>query len=377
MCQVSFVRIIMKQILFTILKIGLRVLYAPLKLLKTKNQVVYLSRQSDSKSLDMELLERAIADESSSIKQIFRVRMIHDGLGEKIKYCFAVLGDMYYLATSKVAIIDTYSITVSCLKHKKSLKVIQMWHALGATKKFGWQAIGTKEGRDEKVCKAMNMHKNYDFVLAPSGATAKFYMQAFNVEQSQIAVCPLPRVDFITNGVAKNNEFFSLNPGFAHKKLVLYVPTFRDREAYVAQMLKTAFEDKDEYQLIISQHPLSKTPADEKYTPNGNFTTYDLMKLVDVIITDYSACAFEASLLMKPLYFFVPDYDEYMQDRGINVDLFDEMPNAVFKEADALVKSLDANDYDTNKLFEFKEKYVDNSNSSCAQTLARFVLMQM
>ncbi len=367
----------MKILLFSILKFGLRILYAPLKLFKTKNQIVYLSRQSNTKSLDMRLLEEAVNEQDSSIRQVFRVRMIGNGFAEKIKYCFAVIGDMYYLSTSKVAIIDTYSITVSCLKHKKTLKVIQMWHALGATKKFGWQAVGTKEGRNEKVSRAMCMHKNYDFVLAPSAATAKLYMQAFDVDQSKIVICPLPRVDFITDMNAKTSEFFSLNPGFAHKKLVLYVPTFRDREVYVSQMLKTAIADKTEYQLIISRHPLSKAPVDEKYRPNGEFTMFDLMKLADIIITDYSACAFEASLLMKPLYFYVPDYHEYMKDRGVNINLFDEMPGAVFEDADELVQAIENHAYDTNMLYAFKEKYIENSKGGCSETLAKFVLMQL
>lgn len=130
--------------------------------------------------------------------------MIPESLPGKIAYCFSIIGDMYYLATSKVAIIDTYSITVSCLKHKKSLKVIQMWHALGALKKFGLQSVGTKEGRDEKISRAMCMHKNYDYVLAPSKKTAKFYMEAFGCDNSKIKICSLPRVDDILtdNGCA-------------------------------------------------------------------------------------------------------------------------------------------------------------------------------
>lgn len=367
----------MKILLISILKFGLRILYAPIKLFKTKNQIVYLSRQSNTKSLDMQLLEKAIAEADPSVKQIFRIRMIGNGFAEKIKYCLGVIGDMYYLSTSKVAVIDTYSITVSCLHHKKTLKIIQMWHALGATKKFGWQAIGKKEGRDEKISRAMCMHKNYDYVLAPSAATAKFYMQAFDVEQENILICPLPRVDFITDSSTRSNEFFSLNPGFAHKKLVLYLPTFRDREAYVSQMLKTAFEDKPDYQLIISKHPLSNAPVEEKYMPNGSFTSFDLMKIADIIITDYSACAFEASLLMKPLYFFVPDYEEYMKDRGVNIDLFEEMPSAVFDDADKLVEAVSSNNYDTNMLWAFKEKYVENSKDGCASILARFITMQL
>lgn len=367
----------MKTILISILKFGLAVLYAPLKLFKTKNQVVYLSRQSNDKSIDMRLLEQAINNEDGSVKQVFRLKMIDDGLSAKIKYCFSIIGDMYYLATSKVAIVDTYSITVSCLKHKSDLKVIQMWHALGAIKKFGLQSIGTKDGRDEKISNAMNMHKNYDYVLAPSTATAMFYMEAFGVEKDKIKLCPMPRVDFLTDPKSKASEFYSLNPGLGHKKIVLYVPTFRDREAMIANTLKNEFEGKDDYALIISPHPLSKAIVDERYLPNGSFSSFDLMKIADVIITDYSACAFEASLLMKPLYFYVPDYDTYMDERGINVDIFAEMPHAVFREADSLVNSIVSNNYDMNELYAFKEKYIENSKGSCAEILAKFVVMLM
>ena len=145
----------MKVLLIEILKFFLRIIYAPIKLFKTKDRIVYLSRQSNDKSLDMRLLEKEIDKQCPNTEQVFRLKMIPESLGGKISYCFSVIGDMYYLATSKVAILDTYSITVSCLKHKKSLKVIQMWHALGALKKFGLQSVGTKEGRDEKISRAM------------------------------------------------------------------------------------------------------------------------------------------------------------------------------------------------------------------------------
>lgn len=367
----------MKTILISILKLGLAIIYAPLKLLKTKNQIVYLSRQSNDKSLDMRLLEQALIDEDPSVKQVFRLMMIGDGLGAKIKYCFAVIGDMYYLATSKVAIVDTYSITVSCLNHKDSLKVIQIWHALGAIKKFGLQSLDAKDGRDKSVSLAMNMHKNYDYVLAPSSATANFYMEAFGVDSSKIKICPMPRVDSIMDGNTRTAEFFALNPGLGDKKIVLYVPTFRDREAQIAQTLKVEFLDKNDYALVISQHPLSKAPVDNQYLPNGNFSSADLMKIADVIITDYSACAFEAALLMKPLYFYVPDYDEYMQDRGINVDIFEEMSGASFRDAEPLVQSITSGDYDMNQLFAFKEKYVENAKGNNSQILAKFILMLM
>ena len=365
----------MKIIVLSLLKFFLRVIYAPIKLFKTKNRIVYLSRQSNEKSLDMKLLEEALKNECPQTEQVFRLRMVEDGFKAKIEYALGVIGDMFYLATSRLAIVDTYSLTVSVLHHKKSLKVLQMWHALGATKKFGWQAVGTKEGRDEKLSKALCMHKNYDYVLAPSAETAKFYMEGFGVDSSKIKICPLPRVDYVTDGKQKTGEFYYNNPAYSDKKTVLYLPTFREREEYIAQMLKTEFENEKEFELIISPHPLSKVAKDVNYLPKGNFSSADLMKIADIIITDYSACAYEAALLMKPLYFFVPDYSEYMQDRGINVDIFKELPWAVFEDAEKLLSSIKSGEYDFNSLYSFKEKYVETAKSGNTETLAKFIKM--
>lgn len=367
----------MKVFLITILKLGLRILYAPIKLAKTKNRIVYLSRQSNEKSIDMVLLEKKISELSPETQQIFRLRMIPERFTDKIKYCVSVIGDMYYLATSKVAILDTYSITVSCLKHKSDLKVVQMWHALGAVKKFGLQSVGTKEGRDKKVSRAMCMHENYDYVLAPSKATAAFYMEAFGCDSSKIKICSLPRVDELFTDTGSSENFYRENPDLSQKKIVLYLPTFRDREAYVANELMVEFEDMgDEYHLIVSPHPLfSKIKVKEKFSYKGSFSTYDLLKIADYVITDYSACAFEASVLMKPTYFFVPDYDQYVKERGLNIDLKAEMPFATFENADELCSAIKGNSYDLNTLYTFKSKYVENTNTNNTEILAKFVCM--
>lgn len=364
----------MKIVLISIFKVILKIIYAPLKLLKTKNQIVYLSRQRNQKDIDIELLEKAIKEKAPEVKQVFRLKMIDSQLSSKIKYLFYMIGDMYYISTSKVVILDTYSIPVSCLKHKKDLKVIQMWHALGAIKKFGYQAFGTKEGRDEKISRALCMHENYDYVLAPSTATGKIYMQAFNVDASKIKLCPMPRVDYITDRNSPAESFFKQNPGMGDKKIILYLPTFRKRDTYVSQMLKIALEDKTGYRLIIAKHPLSEMKVESKYLPNGEFNTFELMKIADIIITDYSACAFEAALLMKPLYFFVPDYDEYMKDRGINVDVREEIPQAVFYDADSLMNDIEGGNYCFDALYGFKNKYIDNFGESACEIISNFVV---
>ncbi|MCM1114569.1 MAG: CDP-glycerol glycerophosphotransferase family protein [Clostridium sp.] len=367
----------MKLFLISVLKIGLRVLYAPLKLFKSKNRIVYLSRQSNDKSIDMLLLEQAVKKELPDTEQIFRLRMIPEGLGAKIKYCLGIIGDMYYLATSEVALLDTYSITVSCLKHKENLKVIQMWHASGAIKKFGLQSVGTKEGRDEAISRAMCMHKNYDYILAPSKATAAFYMEAFGYNAGSMKICSLPRVDEVLTDTGSVTRFYRENPALTHKKIIVYLPTFRDREPAAVNELKAAFDGRmDDYHLIVSTHPLfSDVKRDNRFSFNGSYSTYDLMKVADIIVTDYSACAFDASVLMKPLYFYVPDYQQYSDERGININLKEEMPAAVFENAEDLLKSIKNDSYDFDRLFAFKSKYMENTNANNAEIIAKFIAM--
>lgn len=347
-----------------------------MKLFKAKNRIVYLSRQSNDKSIDMRLLERAIKSELPDTEQVFRLRMIPDGIGAKIKYCLGIIGDMYYLATSKIAILDTYSITVSCLKHKKALKVVQMWHASGAIKKFGLQSLGSKEGRDERISKAMCMHRNYDYILAPSKATAAFYMDAFGYKADKMKICSLPRVDEVLTDTGSTAEFFRENPALSHKKIVLYLPTFRDREAEAVRTLENEFLScsMNDYHLIVSTHPLfSKVDKDNRFSCNGSYSVYDLMKVADIVITDYSACAFDAALLMKPLYFYTPDYDEYSRERGMNIDLKSEMHAACFEDAGALWNAVKSQQYDLNALYSFKSKYMENTNSNNAEILAKFI----
>ena len=133
----------------------LQLIYLPLKAFcKVQDQVVYLSRQSNEKSLDMQLLEQAIEEKAPGTRQVFRLQMMEDGFAGKLRYFGHLVGDMKALASSKVVIVDTYSIAVSCLRHKAGVQVVQMWHALGAVKKFGLQSLGTKEGRDARLSHA-------------------------------------------------------------------------------------------------------------------------------------------------------------------------------------------------------------------------------
>lgn len=363
----------MKRCGIIFVKCIFRMIYMPMKkMIKTRKKIVYLSRQSDYKSLDMELLSEKIREKYPEYEQVFRLRTLKLGSIGIIKYIVGLLGDMYHIAGSSVAVCDTYSIPISCLRHKESLKVIQIWHAMGAVKKFGLQSLGKKEGRDEKVSKAMDMHRNYDYVAAPSENMAEFYAEAFDTPLDKIVMYTLPRIDYVLDGKTKKQEFLEKNPEAAGKEIVLYLPTFRSGEEKIVEALVSAFKEDADVELIISLHPFSTVPKKEDYEVCGKFSTYDLMKLADHIITDYSACVFEASLLGVPVWFYTPDYERYTKNRGLNINLKQEMPSYVFENAQELYKSIKEKEYDFEDLKKFQKKYIGNTQF-CTEKMADFI----
>lgn len=344
-----------------------------MKLRKTQNKILWLSRQSDVKSSDMLMLEEELKKQSPETVQVFRLRKLKDENSFSLPYVFSLLGDMWELASAKVVIVDTYSIAVSCLKHKESLKVVQMWHALGAVKQFGFQSLGKALGRGRDVSKALHMHENYDYVFAPSKATASFYRKAFGCSEDVIRILSLPRVDTILDGKSRREEFLELNPRYVGKKIVAYIPTFRDNDEKFAEDIYCAFDECDAFGAVISAHPLSKTTESGKYKLNGDFSSEDLMKLADAVITDYSACAFEAAILGKPLYFYIPDYDIYKREQGLNIDIESELADISFRSASDLVSAISTGNYDLNVLECFGDKYVENKFDDNTERMASFI----
>ena len=360
-----------KKLVIKIAIFVLNVMYLPFKCFKTKHKLTYISRQSDTPSIDFTLLYNKMKEIDSSLVQVMLTKKIGKGIVGKLKYGLHTFVQMYHIATSKVVVIDTYIIPVSVLKHKKSLKVVQIWHALGAIKKVGYQVIGKGEGSSEVVAHTMKMHAGYDAVTTSSSTTAKFYAEAFNTDISKIKVVGMPRVDDIL-GDNKDTEILNLNPEYNGKKTILYIPTFRKNDTvYTEDIIKLV--DTNKYNLVIKLHPLDSTKVDEKYLVKGGFSTYDMMKFADYIITDYSATAIEASVLNKPLFLYVYDLDNYNEVRGLNVNLTEELKTSTSKEFKDILEIIENDTYDYKSLEAFKNKYVETHNINNTESVCKLI----
>ena len=134
--------------------------YSFFKLKKTKNQVAFISRQSETPSIDFKYLINELKTQYPQYDIVVLCKMIPSGLGGKIKYIGEMFRQMNALAQSKVVVLDGYCILASVLKHKKDLKIIQIWHALGAFKRFGRSILDKEGGKSSALADAMRMHKN-------------------------------------------------------------------------------------------------------------------------------------------------------------------------------------------------------------------------
>lgn len=372
----------MKKIIISFGKVFLNLIYGFLKLMPVKNQIVFVSMQSDYPSLDFKLLAEEIENKAPDINLVFLCKKMESALEKKkdyIKYVLKMVGyvfkAMYYLATSKLCVAESYCVPVSFLKHKKELKIIQIWHASGAVKKFGYQSLNTEEGKSEDVAKLMCMHKNYDYVIAPSETTKHIFSEAFNIEEEKIIKLGLPRLEYITNEkYNKAEEIYEQYPELKNKKIILYVPTFRKGKNIDLTEILNYPLDNEKYELIIKLHPLEKTEVPKEYKIYSKYTSYDLIKIADYIITDYSILSVEASILEKPIFLYLYDLDEYNKNRGLNIDLNKELKTFTSKNFSDIMSKIEKNDFNIDEIIKYKNKYIEVNPNNTISELTTFIL---
>lgn len=363
------------KFLIRLAKLFLNFIYLFIKLLPTRHKVVMMSRQSDVQSLDFHLLEDELKRQDPSLEVVVLCRRIGPKAMDKVRYVFYMLPCMIHMATSKAVIIDGYVIPISILNHKKNLKIVQIWHALGAIKKFGYQALDASEGRSRKLAVAMNMHKKYDYIICASEATKVFYQEAFNTPAEKIVVKGMPRVDYLqAEDPVLHSQFLEEYPRFRTGKTILYIPTFRSSVVKGVKNMTKRFGEGSGYNLIIRPHMLSEVTVSPEYTVSQRYNTFDLMKFSDYIVTDYSAASIEASVLAKPVFFYIFDVDGYKNNRGLNVDLNREVGDFIVVNTISIQEKIEKQDYDLERMVKFRDKYVETCGQNNTEMIVSFIL---
>ncbi|MBR5258895.1 MAG: CDP-glycerol glycerophosphotransferase family protein [Eggerthellaceae bacterium] len=328
----------------------IRCLAAVMSLFPVRNRVVFLSRQSSTLSLDYRMLRDELA--SRLPQESVCVCLAAPETQGKLRFALNMLAQLWYARTSKVCIVDGYSPVISIPAKRKGCTVIQLWHALGAVKKFGFQSLDTPSGRSSHEARVACMHEGYDAIVAAGPGAVPAYAEAFGYDQDVVAVTGLPRMDYLldprpeADRKATADRLVSEHPFLGEEApVVLYAPTFRkgieddNWLSHAIEDLARAFDGAG-VNLVITGHPLQHG-FDEALLaryPHLRFVSgaaaIGMLELADSVITDYSAVAFEAAVAGVGVYFYVPDIVEYRRSPGLNIDPVLEFADVAAVQAD-------------------------------------------
>ena len=369
-------------------------LFAAIKLLRpVRHKVTLISRQSDTTPVDFTLLMRELSLQDRSLK--LKILCCSDGMRSKrfLGHMRQTMLELWHIANSSAVVLDGYAISVSYFSQRKSLYVLQMWHALGAIKRFSWQTVDTPSGRDSRLAHAFRMHANYTAALVAGEAFREIFRHAFRIKRARIHVLPLPRVDILRSPdmnrmdmlIASQRELFTYTP------LIFYAPTFRVGSQASEQWLENlkALARSVELRggtLIVKTHFRQSAFLQEndlqslqspQFVLNPEIDTFDLLTIADHVITDYSAIAFEAAVAGKPLWFYIPDFDDYRENNGINIDLESYLPRACYRDSEELMDALIQTSLPSAEQEQFLQHFVQMpSKTSVTSTkqIARLIL---
>lgn len=196
--------------------------------------------------------------------------------------------------------------------------------------------------------------------------------------REQILPLGMPRVDYLREAdPAVREHYLEARPELAGKKICLYLPTFRDGVEVGMERLMAAFSGVEDVVLLVKPHPMSKITLPEDVSVGKGWSTYEMMKVADCVVTDYSAASLEESLLDKPVYLYLYDYDAYTEAQGLNIDLWEAFPHAAFRTAEEVAQAVQAEDYDWAALRAYRETYIETAQKDNTGDITRFLLQRI
>lgn len=294
------------------------------------------------------------------------------------------------IARAKIIILDDYYPHIYNRVLKPEQKIIQLWHACGAFKTFGFSRLG-KKGGPKQISKN---HRNYDAVIVSSDEIAPLYAEAFGIPSQNVYATGVPRTDIFFDETYKQRyrkEFFNEFPQAINKKIILFAPTFRGNGKktayYPMEKIDIARLHEllgDDYFFIHKMHPFVKN----KLTIPQALSSFaidlsnareinDLLFVTDILITDYSSVIFEASLLNIPMYFYAYDLEKYIESRDFYYDYPTLVPGAICKELDELAHAIHAKEHHLEKMTEFKHRFFNDFDGLSTKRVVTLIKQKM
>jgi CDP-glycerol glycerophosphotransferase len=231
---------------------------------------------------------------------------------------------------------------------KKECKYLNTWHGLSFNH-IGNDVPGRKDfdfGSVDYMCYESDYHK-------------EILKTALNTRDEAMIPSGLPRNDTLYNTTSEEIDHLKRKLGLPlDKKIILYAPTWRDStdngQTYaIRPPINVEYWQKclqDNYIVLLRAHAYTnKLLGIEFNSFIRDYSNYpvinDLFKISDILISDYSACIGDFSILERPIICFAYDYETYSKARGLYLDLETAMPSGVKRTENEVVTQILTMDY--------------------------------
>ncbi|WP_157067067.1 CDP-glycerol glycerophosphotransferase family protein [Alicyclobacillus shizuokensis] len=360
---------------------GFRISYALFKILPLRRKILFASDSRGQLDGNLKFVYDELVRRGWDYTYVFA---LSPSIGRRKTYR-ELIRLAFHLATSRFILLDDFYPIVYPLKIRRKAELIQVWHAAGAFKKFGYSRetyTGHKRGIN---------HRNYTKAIVSSKNVIPYYAEGFGIAPERIIPSGVPRTDVFFDEDYRDsarNRFFKRYPKLMSKKIILFAPTFRgsgERSAYfpfeVVDVDKLYEALRDEYAFIVKMHPFVKDtfPIPDAYREfvldlSCHREVNDLLFVADILVTDYSSVCFEYALLHRPMLFFAFDLEDYVAERDFYFRYEDFVPGKIVRTTEEMVEAIKAQDFHTDMLDRFIEYFFDHVDGRAS---ARFVDMVM
>lgn len=260
--------------------------------------------------------------------------------------------DAFRLGRAKYIFLNDTFMPLCFARPGRQTKVVQLWHGMGAFKKFGFDIEVPEEIRHREKAQAEKL----DFVVCSSEGVRDIYARAFGLPEERVLASGSPAEDYYFRKTEKQKakeRLLEYYPELKDKYIVLYAPTFRDdREKdeelpahFNAERIcravnaDTGHERAKDIEILVRLHPQVHGAATVKNA--FDVTDYDnvneLCAAADMLVTDYSSICMDFVLMGKPVVFYAFDLDSYKGLRDFYFDYEDYVPGPVAKNEDELI----------------------------------------
>lgn len=246
---------------------------------------------------------------------------------------------------------------------KKKTVYLNTWHGV-ALKTIGNDCPGRKDYNFNSV----------NFLCVSAEHDERVFRTAFNAREDRYLRCGMPRNDELWHATAEQKAACREKLGIpADKKVILYAPTWRDSEdggrSYaIKPPIDFAVWEKhlgQEYVVLFRAHHITNKVLNVQFNDfvwdaSAYPAVNDLMIAADLLITDYSAIAFDYSILCRPLFCYAYDYDTYLADRGTYFEIDEKYPMKACRTEQELLDKICTVDYEKESMNtqKFRDEFI-------------------